>query len=179
MRLICGSDASNDMGELTTVIPGRCKASNPRCAIAHRGISRFSDVQLHIEVRADAPRNDILLLIYHRRLPHVREHHARVARPGRGGHGRGAIAVRPDRPARRVRNAERDRSKRRQTSRRDPLRKLRRPAGTIRRSVGRARRLGSPCRTISSSSGISDLAIDIKLTQTPANPEPSARFQAI
>ena len=54
MRLICGSDASNDMGELTTVIPGRCKASNPRCAIAHRGISRFSDVQLHIEVRADA-----------------------------------------------------------------------------------------------------------------------------
>jgi hypothetical protein len=42
-----------------------------------------------------------------------------------------------------------------------------------------ARRLGSPCLTISSSSGISDLAIDIKLTQTPANPKPSASFRAI
>jgi hypothetical protein len=54
MRRICGSVEPNDMGELTTFIPGRCKASNLRCAIAHRGISRFSDVQLHIEVRADA-----------------------------------------------------------------------------------------------------------------------------
>ena len=32
--------------------------SDLRCAIAHRGISRFSDVQLHIGVRIfDAPRN--------------------------------------------------------------------------------------------------------------------------
>src|SRR3984893_10718782 len=36
MRRICDSDASNDMGEPTTVIPGRCKASDLRCAIAHR-----------------------------------------------------------------------------------------------------------------------------------------------
>ncbi len=47
MQRICDSDASNDMAELTTVIPGRCKASNLRCTIAHRGISRF-------RVRADA-----------------------------------------------------------------------------------------------------------------------------
>jgi hypothetical protein len=41
------------------VIPGWCAASDRRCAIAHRGISRFSDVQLHIIVRCSAsPRND-------------------------------------------------------------------------------------------------------------------------
>src|SRR3954464_14048989 len=34
-------------------------APDLRCAIAHRGISRFSDVQLHIGVRCCAsPRND-------------------------------------------------------------------------------------------------------------------------
>jgi uncharacterized membrane protein YfcA len=41
------------------VIPGWSEGPDPRCAIAHRGISNFSDVQLHIGVRIfDAPRND-------------------------------------------------------------------------------------------------------------------------
>jgi hypothetical protein len=43
-------------------------------------------------------------------------------------------------------------------------------------SLGAA--LGSPCLTISSSAGIGDLAIVSKLTQTPANSKPPARFQA-
>src|SRR6202035_3277674 len=42
-----------------TVIPGWSEGPDLRCAIAHRGISSFSDVQLHIVVRIfDAPRND-------------------------------------------------------------------------------------------------------------------------
>src|SRR3954447_3390873 len=41
------------------VIPGWSEGPDLRCAIAHRGISRFSDVQLHIVVRCCAsPRND-------------------------------------------------------------------------------------------------------------------------
>src|SRR3954447_14681216 len=41
------------------VIPGWSEGPDLRCAIAHRGISRFSDVQLHIGVRCCAsPRND-------------------------------------------------------------------------------------------------------------------------
>src|SRR6266850_1226457 len=43
----------------STVIPGWSEGPDLRCAIAHRGISRFSDVQSHIPVRCFAsPRND-------------------------------------------------------------------------------------------------------------------------
>jgi hypothetical protein len=41
------------------VIPGWSEGPDLRCAMAHRGISRFSDVPSHIVVRIfDAPRND-------------------------------------------------------------------------------------------------------------------------
>src|SRR4030088_2041540 len=41
------------------VIPGWSEGPDHRCAIAHRGISRFTDVQLHIVVRCFASlRND-------------------------------------------------------------------------------------------------------------------------
>ena len=55
---------------LSGVIPGWSEGPDLRCAIAHRGISRFSDVQLHIGAHAEpvigrafarpvgAPRND-------------------------------------------------------------------------------------------------------------------------
>ena len=67
-------------------------------------------------------------------------------------------AARPDRRARQFRCAERDRSGCGRTDRRDRAGSSRPPAGTARRSGARtsARRLGSPCLTISSSPGISD-----------------------
>src|ERR1700692_2101888 len=41
------------------VVPGWSEGLDLRCASAHRGIPRFSDVQLHIVVRCFAsPRND-------------------------------------------------------------------------------------------------------------------------
>src|SRR6266850_4254153 len=43
----------------STVIPGWSEGPDLRCAIAHRGIARFSDVQSNIQVRCFAsPRND-------------------------------------------------------------------------------------------------------------------------
>src|SRR5665647_1259632 len=54
------------------VIPGWSEGPDLRCAIAHRGISRFSDVQLHIVVRCSAsPRNDGNQLTKHRQRDHI------------------------------------------------------------------------------------------------------------
>src|SRR5437764_11879286 len=52
-----------------SVIPGWSEGPDLRCAIAHRGISRFSDAQLRIVVRCFAsPRNDKGLIAVSRSL---------------------------------------------------------------------------------------------------------------
>src|SRR5207247_9221343 len=52
-----GATRFNGAGKYPDVIPGRIEDANLRCAIAHRGISRFSGAQLRTIVRF-APRND-------------------------------------------------------------------------------------------------------------------------
>src|SRR5260221_6200791 len=48
-----------ERSEQTTSFRDGALAPDLRCAVAHRGISRFSDVQLHIVIRRFAsPRND-------------------------------------------------------------------------------------------------------------------------
>ena len=65
-RSRCRCDASGHSGVMrsnptSVVIPGWSEGPDLRCTIAHRGISRFSDVQLHIVARCCAsPRNDSL-----------------------------------------------------------------------------------------------------------------------